>query len=99
MIQVIPASSANFCKTSTSPARARIREALAKGNLPLANELLGMPYMVQGEVVHGNEIGRTLDMPTANQIPDSRKYFRRLACMLRRWRWMEWNITALRILA
>ena len=51
----------------------RIREALAKGNLPLANELLGMPYMVQGEVVHGNEIGRTLDMPTANQIPDSRK--------------------------
>ena len=32
----------------------RIREALAKGNLPLANELLGMPYMVQGEVVHGN---------------------------------------------
>lgn len=51
----------------------RIREALAKGDLSLANELLGMPYMVQGEVVHGNEIGRTLDMPTANQIPDARK--------------------------
>lgn len=51
----------------------RIREALAKGNLTLANELLGMPYMVQGEVIHGNEIGRTLDMPTANQIPDARK--------------------------
>ena len=51
----------------------RIREALVKGDLSLANELLGMPYMVQGEVVHGNEIGRTLDMPTANQIPDARK--------------------------
>ena len=51
----------------------RIREALVKGDLSLANELLGMPYMVQGEVVHGNEIGRTLDMPTANQISDARK--------------------------
>ena len=51
----------------------RIRKCLGDGSLSLANELLGAPYMVMGEVVHGNKIGRTLDMPTANQIPEGRK--------------------------
>lgn len=49
----------------------KIRNALAVGNVKLANQLLGYPYSVTGEVVRGNEIGRTLGFPTANlDIPD-----------------------------
>lgn len=31
--------------------------------------MLGMPYSIQGKVVHGNRIGRTLGFPTVNQLP------------------------------
>lgn len=44
----------------------RIREALAAGNLALAQRLLGRPYSVSGRVRHGDAIGRTLNLPTAN---------------------------------
>ena len=49
----------------------KIRNALTVGNVKLANQLLGYPYSVTGEVVRGNEIGRTIGFPTANlDIPD-----------------------------
>ena len=44
----------------------RIREALQAGKLAEANTLLGYDYAIQGEVVTGDQIGRTLDFPTAN---------------------------------
>ena len=44
----------------------RIKEALAKGDIGTAVHLLGRPYTIHGEVVHGREIGRTLGFPTAN---------------------------------
>ncbi|MEM7464217.1 MAG: bifunctional riboflavin kinase/FMN adenylyltransferase, partial [Pseudomonadota bacterium] len=44
----------------------RIRDALAAGNLPLANRLSGRPWYVQGSVVAGKQLGRTLGYPTAN---------------------------------
>jgi riboflavin kinase / FMN adenylyltransferase len=43
-----------------------VREALAAGDLPLATQLLGRPYLISGRVVAGNRIGRTLGFPTAN---------------------------------
>jgi riboflavin kinase/FMN adenylyltransferase len=43
-----------------------IREALAAGHVAEANELLGYPWFVSGEVVHGDRRGRTLGYPTAN---------------------------------
>ncbi|MCD2491604.1 bifunctional riboflavin kinase/FAD synthetase [Lacrimispora sp. NSJ-141] len=46
-----------------------IRRELLMGNVEQANELLGYPYTVTGEVVHGNHLGRTFGMPTINQIP------------------------------
>ena len=49
----------------------KIRNALAVGNVKLANQLLGYPYSVTGTVVKGNEIGRTIGFPTANlDIPN-----------------------------
>jgi riboflavin kinase/FMN adenylyltransferase len=43
-----------------------IREALAAGNVAEAAELLGYPWFVSGEVVHGDRRGRELGYPTAN---------------------------------
>lgn len=49
----------------------RIRRALSDGNLELANELLGYPYTLSGEVVPDRQVGRTLGYPTANVRIDS----------------------------
>lgn len=51
----------------------RIRQELVNGSLERANEMLGSPYSITGIVVHGNEIGRTLGMPTANILPAKEK--------------------------
>lgn len=47
----------------------RIRKLLSTGELKKANVLLGIPFFVQGQVIHGEALGRTLDLPTANLIP------------------------------
>lgn len=52
----------------------RIREAMKEGDLALANQMLGYPYMIVGEVVHGKQLGRTIGMPTANIVPSDKKY-------------------------
>jgi riboflavin kinase/FMN adenylyltransferase len=44
----------------------RIRQLLAAGDLEGAEKLLGRPYRMSGRVAHGDKIGRTLDVPTAN---------------------------------
>jgi riboflavin kinase/FMN adenylyltransferase len=44
----------------------RIRNALSAGDMPTANRLLGRPWRVSGEIVNGQQIGRTLGYPTAN---------------------------------
>ncbi|WP_028610989.1 bifunctional riboflavin kinase/FAD synthetase [Paenibacillus harenae] len=43
-----------------------VRESLEKGDLELAERLLGRPYEVAGTVVHGDGRGRTIGFPTAN---------------------------------
>jgi riboflavin kinase / FMN adenylyltransferase len=43
-----------------------IRDALAAGRLDQAAELLGYPWFVSGEVIHGDKRGRELGFPTAN---------------------------------
>jgi riboflavin kinase/FMN adenylyltransferase len=43
-----------------------VREALAAGHIRQANDLLGYPWFVSGEVVHGDRRGREFGYPTAN---------------------------------
>ena len=43
-----------------------IREALARGDLEWAAQLLGRPYTISGHVGHGKRLGRGLGFPTAN---------------------------------
>ena len=50
-----------------------IRERLLEGDVELAEILLGYPFFISGEVIHGKQFGRTMGIPTANQIPDTRK--------------------------
>jgi riboflavin kinase/FMN adenylyltransferase len=44
----------------------RVREALARGDVATATELLGRPYRVSGTVGTGARRGRTIGFPTAN---------------------------------
>ena len=44
-----------------------IRQAILAGDIPLANEMLGYRYALEGEVIHGHHLGRTLGFPTLNQ--------------------------------
>ncbi len=43
-----------------------VRAALASGRVVEAAELLGAPWFVSGEVIHGDKRGRELGFPTAN---------------------------------
>ena len=43
-----------------------IRNALGQGQIDEANTLLGYPWFISGEVVHGEKRGRDLGYPTAN---------------------------------
>jgi riboflavin kinase/FMN adenylyltransferase len=47
-----------------------IREALQAGDVRRARELLGRPFLIEGDVVGGAKRGRELGFPTANIVPD-----------------------------
>jgi len=44
----------------------KIRKALIKGDINKVNSYLGHNFTINGVVVSGNKIGRTIDFPTAN---------------------------------
>ena len=50
-----------------------VREEIAAGNIEKANHLLGYRDFVKGMVKHGNQIGRTIGIPTINLIPPEEK--------------------------
>jgi riboflavin kinase/FMN adenylyltransferase len=50
----------------------RIRALVAAGEMEAARRCLGAPFMVEGEVVTGDQRGRELGFPTANIVPDDR---------------------------
>ena len=43
-----------------------IRRLLMERNIKLANDLLGRPYLIEGEVLSGKKLGRSIGFPTAN---------------------------------
>lgn len=44
----------------------RVRKLLEQDQLKAAARLLGEPFTVSGRVVYGNQLGRTINVPTAN---------------------------------
>lgn len=51
----------------------RVREAVRAGRMEEVSGMLGAPYSVSGQVMHGRRLGRALGMPTANLLPDAEK--------------------------
>ncbi|MBQ1274238.1 MAG: bifunctional riboflavin kinase/FAD synthetase [Cellulosilyticum sp.] len=48
----------------------QIRQLILTGKIEKANEMLGHPYMIVGNVVQGKQLGRTIGFPTINLIAD-----------------------------
>jgi len=46
----------------------RVRDALAAGEMQQAALMLGRKYSITGRVVHGQKLGRTIGVPTANVL-------------------------------
>ena len=46
----------------------RIRAAMAQGDIPAANAMLGQPYAIHFPVRHGQGLGKKLGVPTINQV-------------------------------
>jgi len=61
-LEAMPAVTDGGTRVSSSA----VREALARGELKRAGELLGRPYSISGRVVHGEKLGRALGYATAN---------------------------------
>ena len=52
----------------------KIRNAILKGEIKKCNEYLGRNFMLTGEVVHGDGLGKKIYFPTANiEIPETYK--------------------------
>jgi len=51
-----------------------IRKSLINGDIPTANRYLGHPFLINGLVIHGDKLGKTIGFPTANlQIEEAYK--------------------------
>jgi riboflavin kinase/FMN adenylyltransferase len=72
-VQIVPLYTANGERISSSA----IRQALQEGNLTKANQLLGRPYSLVGQVVEGQQLGRTIGFPTANLKLPTEKFLPR----------------------
>ena len=60
--RLVPAVKLRGLMVSTS----EIRQRIGTGEISLANRLLGRPYGIEGEVVHGHGVGSKQTVPTLN---------------------------------
>jgi riboflavin kinase / FMN adenylyltransferase len=58
------------CDDGAAYSSTRIRDLLRRGDLAGAAGLLGRPWEIEAEIVHGDKRGRELGYPTANQQVD-----------------------------
>jgi riboflavin kinase/FMN adenylyltransferase len=69
-VEEIPAQDVDQVRVSST----KIRHALSDGDIHTANTFLTYPYLLSGNVVHGDKRGRTIGFPTANiSVPDPLK--------------------------
>jgi riboflavin kinase / FMN adenylyltransferase len=69
-VEEIPAQDIDDVHVSST----KIRRALENGDIEVANKFLGEPFQLNGIVVSGRQIGRTIGFPTANlEIDDPYK--------------------------
>lgn len=69
-VEEIPAQDVEEINVSST----KIRNALKEGKMEVVTQYLGRPFEINGIVVEGNKIGRTLGFPTANiEVGDEKK--------------------------
>lgn len=72
-VEIVPLYTENDQRVSSSA----IRQALEAGEMAAATRLLGRPYKLLGEVVSGQQLGRTIGFPTANLAVPVEKFLPR----------------------
>jgi len=51
----------------------RIRDCIVNGEMEDVTAMLGMPYRISGEIIHGRSLGHTIGIPTINQaVPEEK---------------------------
>lgn len=65
-VSVLTAGQVTYLEERISSAA--IRAYIAKGEMERVCQMMGRPYSIDFEVVHGRQLGRTLDFPTINQV-------------------------------
>ena len=51
----------------------RIRDCIVNGEMEDVAVMLGMPYRISGEIIHGRSLGHTIGVPTINQaVPEGK---------------------------
>lgn len=55
-----------FNKDSIEVSSSKIRDLLSKGMIETANKILGQNYSIEGDVIYGKKLARTLGFKTAN---------------------------------
>lgn len=53
---------------NVSVSSTKIRKAIESGNMEKANKYLGYPYLLSGEIVKGEGLGRKINFPTINLL-------------------------------
>lgn len=61
-------STASFRLADCRISSTEIRQALAKDDFAIAQQMLGRPFDINGKVIHGDKKGRTIGFPTANVL-------------------------------
>lgn len=69
-LEVVEKQEFNGVRISTT----LVKSLLKEGKIAEANEILGEPYFMDGVVVEGRQVGRTLGFPTANTEADETKF-------------------------
>lgn len=61
-----------ICLRGARISSSKIRRLLAEGKVNLSRRMLGRPYGIEGQIIHGAQRGRTIGFPTANLKPRNR---------------------------
>jgi riboflavin kinase/FMN adenylyltransferase len=66
LVECVCADGADVVEAASSTAT---RAALEGGDVARATRLMGHPFSIMGEVLHGQKLGRTIGFPTVNLLP------------------------------
>lgn len=62
-----------ICIEGKEVSSSEVRSAISGGDMEFVLTMLGRAYRIGGEVVHGRALGRTIQVPTVNIVPQKQK--------------------------